>query len=37
MHPLAMEGMGMVEDRAEVDPSPAQAADQHAGAAAVHA
>jgi hypothetical protein len=37
MHAPAMEGMGLVEDRAEVDPSPAQTADQHTGAAAVHA
>jgi len=37
MHAPAMEGMGLVEDRAEVNPSPAQTADQHTGAAAVHA
>jgi hypothetical protein len=37
MHAPAMEGMGLVEDRAEVNPSPAQTADQHTGATAVHA
>jgi hypothetical protein len=37
MHAPAMEGMGLVEDRGEVDPSPARTADQHTGAAAVDA
>jgi hypothetical protein len=37
MHAPAMEGMGLVEDRAEVDPSPTRTADQYIVAAPVQA
>jgi hypothetical protein len=37
MHALAMEGMGLVQDRAKIDAGAPQTADHHAGATPVHA